>query len=47
MVFMYHALGIPYGPQNRFYAANASVTEFGRRDGIWRLHTFNETFFLQ
>ncbi|MHC4860567.1 MAG: histidine phosphatase family protein [Planctomycetota bacterium] len=47
MVFVYHALGIPFGPENRFYGANAGITEFGRRDGIWRLHAFNETHFLR
>ena len=47
MVFMFHALSIPYGPHNRFYGANGGVSEFGRRDGIWRLHTFNETWFLR
>ncbi|MEN8150187.1 MAG: histidine phosphatase family protein [Planctomycetota bacterium] len=46
MTFAYDAMRIPFGKENRFYAANGSVSEFERWDGFWRLVTLNETHFL-
>ena len=46
MMFIYHAMRIPFGKENRFYAANGSLSELVRMDGFWRLVTLNETHFL-
>jgi probable phosphoglycerate mutase len=46
MMFAYDALRIPFGKENRFYAANGSLSELIRMDGFWRLVTLNETHFL-
>jgi broad specificity phosphatase PhoE len=46
MVFTYDAMRIPFGRENRFYAANGSLSELVRMDGFWRLVTLNETHFL-
>jgi broad specificity phosphatase PhoE len=46
MVFAYAAMRIPFGRENRFYAANGSLSELVRMDGFWRLVTLNETHFL-
>jgi len=46
MVFAYDAMRIPFGRENRFYAANGSLSELVRMDGFWRLVTLNEVHFL-
>ena len=46
MMFIYQAMRIPFGKENRFYAANGSLSELERMDGFWRLVTLNETHFL-
>jgi len=46
MIFTYDAMRIPFGRENRFYAANGSLSELVRMDGFWRLVTLNETHFL-